>query len=104
MSRVKTYQHYQDEAVQYNVDWSVRVGKLSTSVSSVVWSVESGSAAVSGEALAANVASALVTTSSIDCSLIKVKATFADGQIDVHFFSTRVDEPTCITTNSSNRY
>lgn len=104
MSRVQTFQHYKGEQVIYDVDWSVRVGKISTTVSSVVWSVDSGSATISGESLSSNVASAKVTTNSVDCSTIKVTATFADGQVDVHFFSVIVDEPNCVSVRQSRRY
>ena len=93
MSQVKAYQHYKDESIVYEVDWSVRVGKIGTTVSSVIWSVDSGSATISNEALSSNSATAQITTDSSDSSLIKVKATFADTQIDVHFFSVKVDTP-----------
>lgn len=104
MSRVKTFQHYKDEVTEYSVDWSVKVGKLSTSVSSVTWTIDDGSASISSESLASNVATAKVTTSSTDCSMIKVKATFGDGQVDVHFFGVKVDEPACVTIATSQRY
>lgn len=45
------------------------------SVTGVTWTVESGSAAVSGEALASSVASASITTASEGWSLIKITAT-----------------------------
>ncbi len=92
---IQTWPQYEGEATQYSVDWNVKVSKLSTTVNSVAWSVESGSALVSGETLASNVATALVTTDSVDCSLIKLTATFADSQIDVHYFKVRVDDPKC---------
>ena len=99
MSRVKAFQHYKDESTVYEVDWSVRVGKIGTTVSSVIWSVDSGSATISNEALASNSATAQITTDSSDSSLIKVKATFADSQIDVHFFSVKVDTPVVSSTS-----
>ena len=99
---IQTWQQYKDEAQNYTVDWSVRASKLSTTVSSVVWSVENGSAAISNEALASNSASATVTTNSTECSLIKLKATLADGQIDVHYFKVRVNQPICV--NDGARY
>jgi len=55
--------------------------RLSTTVSSAVWSIDGGKASVSGENLASNVATALITTNDDGRSLIKVKITFADGQI-----------------------
>lgn len=100
---VQTWQHYKGEATNYTVDWGVKVGRLSTSVSSVVWTAESGSAVISSEALASNIASATITTGSEDCSLIKLAATLADGQIDVYFFKVKALDPTCAPA-SSGRY
>ena len=48
-----------------------------SAITSVVWSVESGSAAISDEALSLSVASANITTSSAGNSMIKVLA--SDG-------------------------
>lgn len=44
-------------------------------LTSVTWSVSSGNASVSGQALASSVASALITTASLGDSTIKVTAT-----------------------------
>jgi hypothetical protein len=44
-------------------------------LTAVTWSVSSGNAAVSGQALASSVASALITTASLGDSIIKVTAT-----------------------------
>jgi len=102
MSKVKPFQHYKEESIVYDIDWNVRVGKIGTTVSSVTWTTDSGNATISGESLTGNVASAQVTTNSSGCSVIKAKATFADGQIDVHFFTVKVDEPTCSSSGNSN--
>lgn len=105
MSRIDSWQQYKEEAVQYTVDWSVKVGQLSTSVSTVTWTVESGSSTISGESLTSDVATALITTNSTGCALIKVKATLADGQIDVHFFKVQISDPNCVDNITSiNRY
>ncbi len=100
--KVQSWPQYKGEAWTYTIDWTVTAGRLGTSVSSVVWSVDSGSATISGEALASNVASALITTSQSGCAMIKVVATLADGQIDIHYFKVQVSEPNCST--STNRY
>lgn len=100
---VQTWQHYKGEATNYSVDWGVKAGRLGTSVSSVVWAVESGSATITSEALASNIASATVTTGSEDCSLIKLTATLADSQIDVYFFKVKALDPVCAPA-SSGRY
>jgi len=104
MSRVKPFQHYKEESIAYDVDWSVRVGRAGTAVSSVEWSVDSGSATISNESLSSDVATAQVTTNSSGCSVIKVKATFSDTQIDIHFFTVKVDEPVCASSSGNNRY
>ena len=105
MSRSEdVFSHKKGQETIYEVDWAVRVTKIGTSVSSVAWSVDSGSATISGEALSSNVASAKVSTASADCSVIKVVATFADGQVDPHFFTVKVDEPRCVQSARNGRY
>ena len=99
---VQSWQQYRGESFTYTIDWSVSASRLGTSVSSVVWSVDEGSATITNEALGSNVASALVTTSSVGCVLIKVTATLGDGQIDIHYFKIKVSEPSCGV--STNRY
>ncbi len=71
----------EDGAITLTLDMSPEAGRLSTSVSSVTWTVDTGKASVSGEALSSDVATALVTTNDSGLSLIKAKITFADGQI-----------------------
>lgn len=100
---VQSWQHYKGEITGYSVDWGVKVGRLSTTVTGVVWSVESGSATVSNDILSGSEASALVSTSSEGSSLIKLTATLADGQTDVFFFKVKTKDPACIQS-SSGRY
>lgn len=50
-------------------------------VTSVVWTVDSGNGAVSGEALASSVASAFLTTSDAGRTVMKVVATVSGGSI-----------------------
>jgi len=60
------------ETVQFDFSpWAEDNG----TVSSVTWTVESGSAGISGQALASNVASAQITTSDTGGSMVKLKAT-----------------------------
>lgn len=73
----------EDEAQTVSFDWSAKAASEGTSVSSVTWTVDSGNASVSGAAESSDVATALVTTSDTADSVILVKATMADGQIDV---------------------
>lgn len=61
-------------------------------VTAVTWSIRSGQAAVSGETLAANVASALITTSEQGPSLIRVVAT-AGGNKYVAHIEVRAKDP-----------
>lgn len=78
-----------DQAV--NFDFSPWAGD-NGAVSSVTWSVESGQAAVDGEALASSVASARITTSQTGKSLIKISAT--DGtHTKVVFLKVHCKEP-----------
>ena len=99
---VPARQQYKGEARVRTADWTVMAEKLGTSVSTVTWSVDSGTATITGEALASNVATALITTGSTGCALIKVVATMADGQIDNHYFKINVSEPSCVV--STNKY
>lgn len=71
----------EEDALTLTLDMNPEAGRLGTSVSSVAWAVDTGKASVSGEALSSNVATALVTTNDSGLSLVKVKITFADGQI-----------------------
>lgn len=100
--RVQSWPQYKGAAFTYTIDWSVAAGKLGTSVSSVTWSVDQGSASISTEALGSNVASALITTNSTGCVLIKAVAALADSQVDPHYFKIDVSEPSCAV--STNRY
>ena len=97
---IQTWQHYKGEGTTYTVDWSVKVGRLSTTVSSVTWSVESGSATITGEALASGVSTATVTTGSEGCSLIKLIAVLGDGQTDVFFFKVNAKDPSCVQSGN----
>ena len=100
--RVQSWGHRKGEAWTYTVDWSVAVGRLGTSVSTVTWSVDQGSATISTEALGSNVASALIATGATGCALIKVVAALGDGQIDIHYFKIKVSDPSCVV--STNKY
>jgi len=102
--KVQSFPQKKGQAKVYTIDWSVKVGKLSTNVSTVVWSVDSGSATISNDALSSNVASATITTGSEGCALIKVLATYTDGQhIDPHFFKIKTEDPVCVQS-TSGRY
>lgn len=74
------------EALPVTVDfsaWSEDNGAVMTAT----WTVKSGSAAVSGQALASNVASAVVTTANAGGSLIEVKGA---GATHTKIFNVRV--------------
>lgn len=71
------------EITTVRINWAAKTGNESTSVSTAVWTVDSGSATVASASETADVASASVTTASTGTSIIKVKATMADGQADI---------------------
>ncbi len=100
--KIQSWPQFKGEAFNYAIDWAVFADRFNTSVSSVVWSVDSGSATISGDTLSSNLASALVTTDTPGCAMIKLVATMADGQIDIHFFKIDVVDPKC--TPLTNRY
>lgn len=61
-------------------------------VTTVTWALDRGNAAISGEALASNVATALISTPSQGRSLIKVTAT--DGtNIDKQYIEIQTTDP-----------
>lgn len=78
---------------RYSVNFSRVMADRSTSVSSVVWSVESGRATITSEALASNVASAILSSPNTDKSLIKIIATQADGGTRVRYIELHTTEP-----------
>ncbi len=100
---VQSWPSYTGESSNYSVDYSVLTGRLSTTVSSVTWSVECGTASISNETLSGSVASALVTTNTEGHSLIKLVAELVDGQKDVFYFKIKTLDPTC-KQSSSGRY
>lgn len=65
---------FKDGAENVEFDFSPWVDDNAT-VTAVTWTVQYGQASVSSEALASNVASALITTSEAGASLIRLKAT-----------------------------
>lgn len=81
------------------VSFTAVAGRLGTSASSAVWSVEDGnSVTISGTpTLTSNVAQGLLVAddSQTGCSLIKVKATMADNQTVTEYFHVKVIDPTC---------
>ena len=72
---------YEGDALKLTVDVRTEAVAQGTSVSSAAWTVEDGDASVSGEALASNVATALITTTNDGISKINVVITLADNQI-----------------------
>lgn len=99
----ESWQHFKGEATKYEVDWRVKVENQSTSVSSVIWLVDSGNATITSEALTAGLADAIVTTASEGCSVIKLTAVLADGQTDIYFFKVKALDPNCVQS-TSGRY
>ena len=77
------------EAVEFDFSpWADDNGN----VSAVTWTLKSGQAAISGQALTSNVASALITTSEQGASLIQIKAT-AGSNIYVTHLEVRAKDP-----------
>lgn len=65
-------------------------------VTTVTWTVESGQAAVSGQALTSNVATALVTFSQSGRSLIQIKGATASNEVAVAYLDILVKDPSAI--------
>ena len=67
-------------------------------VTSATWTVESGQATISAQSLTANVASALITTSSAGASMIKVLVT--DGtRSEAVYIKVRCKDPQTTTSD-----
>lgn len=93
---IKTWGQYVGEAENYLVSFDDKAATINSSVSSVVWAVQEGSATIANETLSSNAAIATVTTGSAGCSLIKVTATMADtSTIDIHYFKVNATQPAC---------
>ena len=102
--KVQSFPSKKGKAQVFTIDWGVKVGKLSTTLSTAVWTVEDGSATIANDSLSSNIASATITTPSEGCALIKVVGTYADGQhIDPHFFKIKTLDPNCVQSGQ-NRY
>ena len=72
--QVRRVLQFQGDVKALSVDFSTWADD-NAAVTSVVWSVESGQAAISAQSLANNVASALITTTTAGSSMIKLLAT-----------------------------
>lgn len=94
---IKTLETYVNNQKDIEVDFSIDAGKSSTTVSSVAWAVEEGSSVTLGTpVLASGVATVpIITTDSTGCSLVRAKATFADGQIISQYRKINVIDPSC---------
>ncbi len=89
----------EDDAATFTVDANAEAVRLGTSVSTAAWTTESGNAAVSGAALASNVATALITVPDEEDTVVKVKVTMADGQIRHQFIQITVRDPNSKNTD-----
>ena len=95
-SEMRKYDQNVDSGMPYIIDWSVVVTDRSgvTAVSSAAWESE-GSAllTVSGEALASDVTSAVISGASSGRGLIKCTATFDDGNTESQYIRINVHDP-----------
>ena len=68
-------------------------------ITAVTWTVKAGQAAVSGQALTSNVATALVTFSQSGGSLIQVKAETASNEVYVAYLDVMAKDPEAAYNN-----
>jgi hypothetical protein len=92
-SRTFRYSQSIDGKPPYQVNFSRVMAERGTSVSSVTWLVESGSATIESETLSNDIASAVISSGTGDISLIKVTATQADGGARVRFLAIKTIDP-----------
>lgn len=93
--RIRTYPQYNSEAYTYTINFNRATTKAGSSVSSVVWSTDETSImSISGEALASNKATALLTASATNTGIarISVLATLANSEKVRMYFDVNVAE------------
>ena len=83
----------QDNAVKFTIDLTAECKRLGITLDTVTWSTDSGNAAVSGEALASNVATGLITVPDEEHAQIKVKLEFSDSQILHQYIQLKIIDP-----------
>lgn len=83
----------EDEATLFTVDLNPECVRLGVTVSTAVWSTDAGNAAVSGDSLSSNVATALITVPDIERTQVKVVLTLSDSQILNQFIQINVADP-----------
>ena len=90
---------FKDGAIKYSIDFTPWQDDNAT-VTGVTWTVISGSATVSGEALTSGVATALVTFGSEGGTLIQIKATTASSGIYVLYLEVLAKDPNSATDDN----
>lgn len=83
---IRDHRAVKGEAVSVSVDFSAWA-EDNGAITSATWTVKNGNATVSGQALASNVASAVVTTANAGWSLIEVKGA---GATHTKIFNIRI--------------
>lgn len=93
---IDEYNQYVGETEIYEVSFDDKAALIDSSVLSVVWAVQEGTATIANEILDTNVAQATIETGTAGCALIKVTATMADGKtIDIKYFKVNATQPAC---------
>ena len=82
---------FKDKAETVKFDYGAWAEENGT-VTAVTWTLKSGSAVISGTNLSANVATAVITTSEVGGSVIKVKAT-TGSNIDIAHLDVFTKDP-----------
>lgn len=97
--KIETEEIPLDDSRFGSVDFAVSAGRLGTSLSSAVWSIEEGtSVTLNGTpTVVGNVAQELLVASATvtGCTLIKIKGTMADTQTVTEYIKIEVIDPTC---------
>jgi len=79
------YEYYEEpnqgEAFLYVADFDADATKSGTTVSSVVWTIEAGTATISGTTATNNTSQSLITFNDIGTVKIKARATYANNEI-----------------------
>lgn len=90
---MREYSQYKDTEFPYSVDFSSSATDRGTTVSSVAWSNTGGNLTVSNQALASGIASADVSGSTAGCSVLKLVATYADGNTESAYITITIQDP-----------
>lgn len=93
---VKKLKAFVDEKTDVQADFTAIAGQKGATVSSVDWSVDSGSATLGTPTLSSSISTCeVVSPSSDDISLIKIVGTLSTGKVISKYLQVNTQDPSC---------